>query len=67
MQYISHFKVLTLQRLFLVASEIPYKFAMYFYRGEFTRLSFCHIVNGVDKSCRWVTMIDSFLPHFCEK
>ena len=37
--------------MFLVASEIPYIFATYFYRREFTRLYFCHIVNGVDKGC----------------
>ena len=37
--------------MFLVASEIPYIFATYFYRREFTGLYFCHIVNGVDKGC----------------
>ena len=41
--------------LFLVASEIPYKFATYFYRREFTRLYFCHIVDIVDKGCREFT------------
>jgi len=36
--------------VFFVASEISYKFATYFYRREFRRLIFCHIVNGVDKT-----------------
>lgn len=47
--YYSYFYILTLRKLFLVASEIPYKFATYFYRREFTRLYFCHIVERVDK------------------
>ena len=62
-----YFQNLTLQRLFLVASEIPYKFATYFYRREFTRLYFCHIVNIVDNGLRQVTRVDIFLSCFCVK
>ena len=34
-----------------VASEFPCIFVTYFYRREFTRLYFCHIVDIVDKGC----------------
>ena len=38
-----------------------YKFATYFYRREFTRLYFCHIVDIVDNGCQRDTRVDRIL------
>lgn len=44
----------------MAVPDFPHIFAAYFYRGEFTELLFCHIVNVVDKGLRVVTMEDRF-------
>ena len=52
--------ILTLSECFLAVPDFPHIFAVYFYRGEFAELLFCHIVNVVDKGLRVVTMEDRF-------
>ena len=43
--------------LFFITTSLPAIcfFVTYFYRRDFTRLYFCHIVDIVDKGCREFT------------
>ena len=42
----------------MAVPDFPHIFAVYFYRGEFAELLFCHIVNVVDKGLQVVTIGD---------